>query len=328
VLAEVPAAPLVPVGALYAAGLLALCGYLLAVGMRKGYAETLGAFIRWLAHQAAYTIHVWRLSFKPIGWLEKPLLTVDKQIRNAFSSLELRAEHAASWCFSTAGIILDWTGREIAGLAHDVLGFGRRVVVAEIPKSVRAAEKSALARLRGIDQLIDRLEAQVKAALKRLQVGIDRVTHIATKTIPHALSGVAGRVGALERQGKRTVGRLNRVERLLTGAAFAALVWTALSRLGLRWLRCGNVRKAGKAICGMSPSTLEALLADAFELGVVLDLCRFALAAQKFAKILVPQLGVMLLVQDAVCLGGGASLPSAADSPRTRTRITLPSAHD
>ncbi len=72
----------------------------------------------------------------------------------------------------------------------------------------------------------------------------------------------------------------------------------------------------------------ETFLSATFEAMLVLDLCRYALAAQRLARFIVPQLGALLLVQDAVCLGGGASLPSAHDSPRLTTRIALPSAHD
>jgi hypothetical protein len=47
---------------------------------------------------------------------------------------------------------------------------------------------------------------------------------------------------------------------VLTKAAGAALVAFSLARLGLGWLRCGNVKKVGKRLCGMNPDLLDALL--------------------------------------------------------------------
>lgn len=75
------------------------------------------------------------------------------------------------------------------------------------------------------------------------------------------LERVGGRVGRLERDAANTARRLRRAEAYLTAAGFVVIVATALGRLGLKWIRCRNVTKAGKRICGMDFDYLDALLA-------------------------------------------------------------------
>jgi hypothetical protein len=143
--------------------------------------------------------------------------------------------------------------------------------------------------------------------------------------LPHDIALAPARVGITAKQLRRLSRRLTRVEELTVGLGAVALVGAALGRLGLGWLRCPALGRVGRKIgCG-GFSWLEGFFAEAFEALLVIDLCRFALAAQSLARFVVPQLGAVLLVENAVCLGGGASLPSAHDVTRVSTSITLPS---
>jgi hypothetical protein len=54
--------------------------------------------------------------------------------------------------------------------------------------------------------------------------------------------------------------RLKKAEKALAVGASAALVLTALKRMGLGWLRCSNVTKTGKRLCGLDSGLLDALL--------------------------------------------------------------------
>jgi hypothetical protein len=127
------------------------------------------------------------------------LYAVDTQIRNAFAAAALRSESAASWCFTTAGNTIVWMARETADLAHDVWSALQHTTVAAIPAAIRRAEASTLARLRGIDHAVGRIEAMARAQLARLRVGIDRLGHRLEAKIGTAIRGVGSRVGRLER---------------------------------------------------------------------------------------------------------------------------------
>ena len=54
--------------------------------------------------------------------------------------------------------------------------------------------------------------------------------------------------------------RLRKLEKGATRAAFAAALAVALGRLGLGWIRCNNVKKAGKSVCGIDMGLLDELL--------------------------------------------------------------------
>lgn len=91
--------------------------------------------------------------------------------------------------------------------------------------------------------------------------GLHALRAVAIPELRHGLDWTRGRVGRLEREAGRTATRLRRVEAYLSAAGAVVLVATALGRLGLKWIRCRNVAKAGRRVCGMDFDYLDALLA-------------------------------------------------------------------
>ncbi len=264
----------------------------------------------------------------PLGgaasWLRHQADVIDSLIGSGM----LYCEKATVYLLTQAWNILVWQAREIADLAVATEHALWRVGTSDIPKLLRAQIAPIQARIHGIDRLVGRLEAQAHAQWMRLRHGIDRIERIATRTIPRDIARVGTRVGRVEKTLSGLRGHAGRIEALLGATAIATLVSAALGRLGLNWLKCKPMGRMARTIgCG-GFAAAETFLSATFEAMLVLDLCRYALAAQRLARFIVPQLGALLLVQDAVCLGGGASLPSAHDSPRLTTKIALPSAHD
>ena len=279
---EVAPVPAAGAAALYAIGLFALLGTMVAVGMQKAWAETLGSFLRHLAGWIDVKIPLGLgRSIHPFGSVSKLIRAADTQVFNAFGYLILKGETASAWCFSTAGNILAWMAAEIADLARDVLAYAQRTAVGTIPLEIGKLRRTVLDRLHGIDRTLGRIEAQARAQLKRLQVGIDRLTARLEKTLTHAIAGVRARVGSLERTGTKTAKRVGALEKKWAIPAVTAVVATALARLGLRWIRCGNVTKAGKRICGMDANMLEALLGETLLLTSSLSIVEFTKALQE-----------------------------------------------
>jgi len=270
-LAEVAPAPAAAAGLIYAAAFVVILGTWVCAGMLKAYATTLGHFIRWLAAEIDVTI----FHAHPLRGISRGLLAIDTAIRNGFAAGVEAGDQASAWLLGQAHIVWRWTAKEIADLSRDVWVALQRTTVQTIPQSIRRAEAATLARLRGIDHTVGRIEAQAHALERRLLNGIDRVTTIATRTIPHEIAGVRSRVGQLERRARTAEGRLSRVEKALGIAALTAVVSTVLSRLGLRWLRCSNVTRTGKALCCVDPSLLESVLADALLIVGTLSLVEF-----------------------------------------------------
>ena len=324
-----PAAGAGTAGAIAALGLLAFCGYLLAQGMSKAWNETLGAMIRWLAGKIDVPISIPHIhTIHPLRGLSHGLYALDKQILNAFNALALRAEHAAAWCFSTAGHIFWWSVHETADLAHDVLDAVQRTTVQTIPAAIRRAEAHTLDRLRGIDHAIGRLEAQARAQLKRLQVGIDRLEHRITSKIAHAEHAATARIGMTARQIRRLARRVTRTEHLLGASAMTAAVALALSRLGLNWLRCPALGRAGRKIGCKGFGLLDDLLAVSFVPLVLGDACKLVHGMQRLAVAVQPAIADFVLGVEGFICGGTSSLPSAIVKGDLKRVGALPSGLD
>jgi hypothetical protein len=289
VVAGVGAAPLLPAGGLGALGLTALLGTFLAIAMMKVWKETFGTFLRhladWIDIPISVPIHG---PIHPLRRVSHLIRAADQQVMNAFGWVILHGENAASWCFSRAGEIFWLTVHEFADLAHDLVDAVQRTTVQTIPASIRKAEAATLARLRGIDHAIGRLEAQAKAQLKRLQVGIDRMGHRLESSITHAIHGVGARVGRLERTAKADAKHLARLDAKWRTRAFAAAVGIALTRLGLNWLHCPALGRAGKKIGCKGFGLLDDLLALSFDAILLSDLCALTTLMTKAAHVAAP----------------------------------------
>jgi len=324
-----PAAGAGAAGAIAALGLIAFMGYLLSTGMLKAWDETLGTFIRWLAGKIDVHIHVWRSpSARPFKSLAHGLYAVDHQVRNAFAALALRSENAAAWCFSTAGNIFWLAVHETADLAHDVLDAVQRTTVQTIPAAIRRAEAHTLDRLRGIDHTIGRIEAQARAQLKRLQVGIDRLEHRITSKIAHAEHAATARIGLTAKQLRRLARRVTRTEHLLGASAMTAAVALALSRLGLNWLRCPALGRAGRKIGCKGFGLLDDLLAVSFVPLVLGDACKLVHGMQRLAVAVQPAIADFVLGVEGFICGGTSSLPSAIVKGDLKRVGALPSGLD
>lgn len=100
-----------------------------------------------------------------------------------------------------------------------------------------------------------------------------------TATVPalwRGLEHAGGRVKRLERDAARTASRLRRVEAYLTAAGMVVIVASALGRLGLKWVRCRNVSKVGKRVCGMDFDYLDSLLAGSLLVVGSISIVQFA----------------------------------------------------
>lgn len=93
---------------------------------------------------------------------------------------------------------------------------------------------------------------------------------------------------------KQILRRLRRLEKVIGVGAGATILVAALTKLGLNWIRCNNVKKVGKAICKMPTKLLEDLLGLSFAFFVVLDPEALARAAVAEIDLIEPLLDRML----------------------------------
>jgi hypothetical protein len=252
---------------MFALGIGAACVFVLLLGLRWAWQYTFGALLEALA---AVRINLpGRHDLHPLSWLRRYNVTVQNDIERKLE----KSHRAMGYLFHGAAIIMEWTAREIAGLAADTLHFGQSLTHVRMPRLTRAMIVAAFP----LPWLARRVAALVRAhaipstrtvIARTTRPIIQRVTRVVKATagavvIPGVLWGTLPRLRGLERWRNRTGARLRKLERSIAGVSAVALVGTALARLGLNWIRCRRVGRVGKAVCGMDSNLLGALLADA-----------------------------------------------------------------
>lgn len=299
--------------------------FIVAWGMAHGWNATFGPIFRRLGNLGITAGRgFFRIDVHPFRFL----LDADRAVQHFFSQAMALAEKRlvqALWAIVEPFILiagvtlaLGLTGYEgLQALWHHVTHTAPGVIYKTIVRPLDRVTRHT----------IGALQANVSHLTHRVDFLAHRIEH-ATAVASHAVAAPAYTLDRLLRDRARTRQRLHEIEKKLTYPVLAGLVTAVLAREGFKLFKCDGWKAAARRVtCGMG-SALAELLGTTFEALIVLDLCRFALAAQSLARFVVPQLGAVLLVPQAVCLGGGASLPSAHDAPKTLTKITPPSAHD
>ncbi len=277
--AEVPAIPAVGAIAGYLTSLLVFC---LAVALTIIWVNILRGPLVKLAGIGFLGVH-------PFRWLGTVVNNVDHWLKAA----EQGGERGMTWSLQTLMWSFSTTAKLTADLAQATLQFRDRVmhltsthVGANTGQSISPRIKTLEREYKGIDHRVDELEKREHAKraagaaagaqdTSKLWHGIDDLGH-RIKVVERELHGIEQgqtHTGAKAKPGEvavpRTAPRVVPKTRapahhwtdILTKTAAATLVGAALTRLGLKWVRCPNVGKFGKWLCGSPGSLMDALLA-------------------------------------------------------------------
>lgn len=224
----------------------------------------------------ANIIDVSVLGRHPLGHVAGWLRAQAKNIDHLLAEGALASERGAVVLFKLFLNLQVWIAHEIADLATDVwhaLGHVERVTVTRVTKVVTHTVvkplRTTVTVVRGTSATVAK---QLSAQTRALSARVSRLEH----ALGHAVASPFPSIGRLERDVANQSKRLRKAEKALAAGASAALVLTALKRMGLGWLRCSNVSRAGKAVCGMDARLLESLLFDALALTVAFNLRTFA----------------------------------------------------
>ena len=239
-----------------------------------------------------------RLALKAAGAVVAATLFVEKQVRLALSHFADGGLHLLARVFNGAASMFHFLFREVGAIADDIADalsylrhhtiphlIGRAVApvrhlahaaMAEALAAERFAKAQAERLARGIDRLGHRLEHLVIPRITALERSVAGV-------ISHDLPRLRRGEIALEHELGDLAGRLKRIEKALGLGIFAALVYKILARVA-PWLFCRNVNKLGRAVCGMNPSALDALIAALLAeiaLQDIRTLARYAAAVER-----------------------------------------------
>lgn len=201
---------------------------------------------------------------------------VVQAISNALGSVEHGIDSAIGWSWHQFAHLNSWLWH--AFTQHTLIGWLAAEAISELSHGYRylhnratdltAAHKHDQARVKSLEREYVGIEHKVKNLERDLSRGIGHdvlpriktlereANHIENVELPAAI--------AAQRQADSAISDLYdwvKGKAALVGVGtFAFAVAIALSTLGLDWLRCSNVGKAGQRMCGLGTDLLDALL--------------------------------------------------------------------
>lgn len=265
-----PLAPLlIPVGEILVwAVALAFC--LLVVYIAKAFFGTAESAVGWIPFIGKV--------------LERPLVDIEHKIVGFMSGAANAVDDKIGAAFHQLARLVDWLGHELAAHANILATLATLTFGSTAVDAVRHAIRAVRAQLHSHEHAIRDTHRHLRTVDKRIAHGIGEdvlprlraaereVGHV----IAHDLPAIRAREKALEHGGANLWKWVRTHPLALGSTAFAGAVAYALSRIGAGWVRCSNVRRAGRNVCGMDATLLESLLADTLLVVGTLSLVEFA----------------------------------------------------
>lgn len=237
--------------------------FLVCLGLREGWEHTLGGALRWLANEVRdITLDLgWFGSYHVLGPVADAIEWVADSVSHLLAVAALETENAAASLWHMTGRLFWWTVHETKALSVDLWHALEHTVVVTVPDAAKWAHREAI---KVAHRLVNVEAATARAAEAELSHLVHVAEHDAQVGIAvaeHALDWSEAEVGALWRDLDGLKGKLEQLSHRLAPAALVALIGaTIFQRFGLGWLRCGNVGKAGKTLCGLETGLVDALL--------------------------------------------------------------------
>lgn len=230
--------------------------------------------------------------------LGRPLAVVGNAIKSAADTIDralaeavIASESGIVWLWHALAKQAEWLGGLLGDLAETIeakfrvwyLNFPPLAAIwlavkgaQQLPALWKAVHSSG-AHVTRVSEFVYKQGAQVTNVTKNYVTQTAAAAAVSTTgAVAAPFPWAKGRFGDLEGELSALRSRIGRLEKPLVGAAVVAVVGAALARLGLRWARCSNVGKVGKQVCGMNPTLLESLLADALLVVGAISVVEFA----------------------------------------------------
>lgn len=274
-----------------ALGVIAAVAVLIALSY--AYNNSLGAVLRWISQALLVTVTLpWPIGRVTFTALSKAVASIDNEIRDALAAGIQGLEWAWHAMIHAVAVELQQIGDSIEQVAQGALaGLDdlRRITIPALLDNTLRSLRSAIG-------LLQRQMAQVLHDLAHLSQPLEKVIYrdvpqaaakvatlpkIVVVDVPNAVSkavaGVLPRLHGIDESLSDAWKRLRTIGRTLTPAGILGLVGAAVfSQFGLGWLKCSNVNKVGKSVCGMNAGVLEGLLSGLLALFGTFSLVEFA----------------------------------------------------
>jgi len=222
--------------------------------------------------------------------ITSPLHKIEQKLTHYLGGLEQNIDVSMGGFFHNLAIVTEMLANGTAEVAIFDQQIVRRLRGTHNPAQLRpriskAEAKAAVAAAIAARAARDAHSHGGAAATYAPRVVVPRVNalaHAIDVTIPGEIADLRGRVKSTEDTAIRAW-RWVRSHPLTIGAGvFAGMLTYALGRIGAGWIRCSNVRRLGRAACGMNPNLLEAVLAGTLVIASPVSIVELTKACQAF----------------------------------------------
>lgn len=259
----VPAAPAIGSAAVFGA----FCAVVVVWGMVYASKHTIRPILNavaWLFDQIKISAFGHTISFG--GWVARQIRALEHGIDQKLGEAALALEHTAGSLWHLAAFLAQETGRLTVAMVTTTLHALKILRHAIVPRLIRSYFAPWIHRW----QLLRRFAHAAVHTLTHEWHVVSRFAHhlahtlvrAVTVTLPREIDHLGVRVGDLTKSLRGFRSRLGKLEGRFAAAAFAVLVWAALRRLGLKWLKCSKVNRLGNEVCRLDPTLFESLLID------------------------------------------------------------------
>jgi hypothetical protein len=254
--AVAPGGPIIVEGAI---SVFLVVAFLIALGLLWVFRATLKPLLIWLADQAD-RIRLPRLAGGGhlLGPLSAALRSLADQIETGLTTLLNGTQGGITFFWNLianqAVQLAEWTA-DFAETVEKALAHTTTVVV---PKVIRTT--------------ITRVERVIEPT----RVIVHKIEHVGTAATRAADVALGRRILSVRELADQALARLKRLERNRVAALTAGVLFAALARAGLGWVRCRNVKRLAKRACGMDATLLESLISDSLLFFGTFSLIEFA----------------------------------------------------
>lgn len=254
------------------------------------------------------------------GTVGESLTTLYERVAALETQLEARIETALA-PLAERVLELETTLEELLGAGLETLVQRVTQLEAQMVDFIGTATATLAERVTQIEAQLEAFVGTQTAALAARVTALE--TAIQTQ-IQLQLDGLLGRIEALETSiATVIVPAINRLEAILEPAAFAALVLATMRTVAPN-LFCRNVTETSKALCTADPTLIDDVLAFAFPLLLLADICGLAHAIRSAANLFEPVLRGIL--EGISSVADCASIDPAPDLPLRAAALPSPTA--
>jgi len=166
----------------------------------------------------------------------------------------------------THAAALNGLAAAIAVNASDTLNVkkhvARKVAPVVITKIIRPNVQAQIAPYAKRTAAAEAKAAAAEAKAAALEARITKLERETAKIDSAVIGDLPGRIGLIDVDVEKLKAQGKRFGKWLAAGGILLALAKALEKMGGSWIRCSNVKRYGRALCGMHPGLLSALLLD------------------------------------------------------------------